>query len=199
LANRRIFTEQLLVLDVTLEYIEPVIYRQILVRSTTPFAVLHEILQAAMGWQNRHLYSFEYKNYRIEEYMGEDFYKSCNLIYVNPEHLPLGVFINSIGEGIKYVYDMGDYWEHKILLKEKRENNKRLKHPRCLAARRACPPEDCGGTGGYEEIIGIFAGDESLDLTPEEREATINWLGSDYHPEKVDIKKINRALQKIYM
>lgn len=51
-----------------------------------------------------------------------------------------------------YRYDFGDDWQHKVELEKILPRNKGVRYPLCLAGRRACPPEDCGGIWGYAEI-----------------------------------------------
>ncbi len=50
--------------------------------------------------------------------------------------------------------------------------------PACVDGRRACPPEDCGGPWGYEELLAIFA-DPSHPEHAERRE----WLGRPFDPD----------------
>jgi len=54
-------------LTVRLTGIMPIIWRAILIRSDTRLSMLHRYLQAAMGWDERHLYAFriEAKEYGI--------------------------------------------------------------------------------------------------------------------------------------
>jgi hypothetical protein len=59
-----------------------------------------------------------------------------------------------------------------------------LEYPRCTDGARACPPEDCGGRGGYEELIGILA-----DTKHPDRRSMIGWLkghAKNYHPYRPD-------------
>ena len=52
------------------------------------------------------------------------------------------------------------------------------KYPRCTAGRRACPPEDCGGIPGYQNMLQILA-----DRTHEEYKETLTWVGGSYDPD----------------
>ena len=52
-----------------------------------------------------------------------------------------------------YTYDFGDNWEHKIPLEKILPRDKNIEYPACIAGKRACPPEDCGGIRGYEEFL----------------------------------------------
>lgn len=47
-------------LKVTLEEIEPPIWRRVLVPSGITFHKLHKIIQAAFGWQDHHLFDFDF-------------------------------------------------------------------------------------------------------------------------------------------
>ncbi len=46
-----------------------------------------------------------------------------------------------------YEYDFGDGWEHVIEVQKIVEPEPGVKYPVCLAGKKACPPEDCGGVG----------------------------------------------------
>ena len=43
-------------LKVTLDDVEPIVMRRVVVPFTIRLSRLHEVLQAAMGWTNSHLY-----------------------------------------------------------------------------------------------------------------------------------------------
>jgi len=51
-----------------------------------------------------------------------------------------------------YEYDFGDSWQHEILPEKVFRAEVNVEYPRCFAGKRACPPEDCGGPGGYADL-----------------------------------------------
>ncbi|MCU0857803.1 MAG: plasmid pRiA4b ORF-3 family protein [Pontiellaceae bacterium] len=55
-----------------------------------------------------------------------------------------------------YEYDFGDSWEHGILLKKNLNPDGVKNDPACTGGKRACPPEDCGGSGGYYRPLDIL-------------------------------------------
>ena len=52
-----------------------------------------------------------------------------------------------------YEYDFGDSWRHTIEVEEIRPERGDQGWARCVDGARACPPEDCGGVGGYERLL----------------------------------------------
>ncbi len=54
-----------------------------------------------------------------------------------------------------YIYDFGDSWKYTITLEKILP--KTTSTPDCLAGKRKCPPEDCGGVGGYQYLKEILA------------------------------------------
>lgn len=56
-----------------------------------------------------------------------------------------------------YIYDMGNYWEHDILVEKILPVAPEGVYPLCLAGKRNGPIEDCGGLWGYEEMLEILA------------------------------------------
>ena len=48
---------------------------------------------------------------------------------------------------------MGDSWEHIITLEAIREGEANTKYPRYVDGERRAPPEDCGGTPGFEAFL----------------------------------------------
>jgi hypothetical protein len=49
-----------------------------------------------------------------------------------------------------------------------------VKMPACLAAKGACPPEDCGGPWGYADLKEALANPRR-----EDHESMLDWLGLD--------------------
>lgn len=116
------------------------IWRRVLVPSSTTMRELHGILQVAMGWEGIHLFLFDV--YAVQ-------YGSFELHAANPD-IPLDRFGFRENERFAYVYDMGDHWEHEIRVEVINPAPKKM-YPLCTGGSGVCPPEDCGGPHGYLE------------------------------------------------
>ncbi len=84
-----------------------------------------------------------------------------------------------------YSYDFGDDWEHRIVFEQALEGKTGQKYPVCLSGKRACPPEDCGGSWGYEELLAILN-----DPTHEEHDSMPEWVGGAFDPVAFDPKAV---------
>jgi hypothetical protein len=97
------------------------------------------------------------------------------------------------GSRLGYTYDFGDGWEHAILVEVITSPEPGIAYPRCLTGRGACPPEDCGGIGGYDYLVEILA-----DPEHEEHQDRLEWLGLDsadqFDPAAFDPAQANTAL-----
>lgn len=156
-------------IKVTLQDIRPPIWRRILIDSYEYLDNLHMIIQIAMGWQNVHLHQF---------FDGEKYYGIPDPEFDDPFykiHHEGVVKINSIlkeeKDKLYYMYDFGDGWEHVIELEKILPFDKKQALPECIKGRRACPPEDCGGIPGYEDLLEIIE-----DPSHPEYQDAISWL-----------------------
>lgn len=93
------------------------------------------------------------------------------------------------GQKFRYEYDFGDGWEHEVLLEKILPVAAGVQYPRCLKGKRACPPEDCGGAWGYEDLLKALA-----DKNHPDHEMYLEWLGGEFDPEEFDLEWINEML-----
>ncbi len=174
---------------VSLKEIEPTIWRRLEVPASYSFWDLHVAIQDAMGWLDYHLHVFRVANPetgRIEEIGIPD--KEAfegDPVSLPGWEIPLAEYFIKPGDRADYEYDFGDGWEHEIVLEKIQPRVPKTKCPRCLEGARACPPEDCGGVGGYESMLEII-----FDPSHEEHESTMTWLGGSFDPELFDPKKV---------
>ena len=56
-----------------------------------------------------------------------------------------------------YVYDMGDNWQHWIIVEKLKPAEPGAVYPQFLGGERRCPPEDCGGHPGYYDFLDNIA------------------------------------------
>ena len=166
---------------VSLRGIRPPIWRRIQVPADYSFWDLHVAIQDAMGWWDYHLHAFRVADpsHGEEDLIGipdEDRFVG------DPEYLPgwtvpIDKAFAKPGDSASYEYDFGDGWEHEIVLEMITPREPKVRYPRCLAGERACPPEDCGGPWGYENMLKILA-----DPRHEEHDETLTWVGGSYDP-----------------
>lgn len=172
---------------ITLREIKPKIWRKIQVPDNYNFWDLHVAIQDAMGWQDYHLHQFEVKDSKTGNKVfigspGEDGIAGYEVIPGNKAKISK-YFLSPKDEAL-YEYDFGDGWEHEVLLEKILPAESGTKYPKCIAGKRACPPEDCGGPCGYEELLEVIKNPNSPEY--EERMEWLQWQGGNFDPEKFE-------------
>ncbi|MBW8332320.1 MAG: plasmid pRiA4b ORF-3 family protein [Prolixibacteraceae bacterium] len=177
------FKTHVLQFRIEIQGIFPPIWRRIQVPANYNFWDLHVAIQDALGWQDYHLHHFEIKGKgkRKAERIGiPDFSGSGDLPEVFPGWEILATtYFNDFGIQATYEYDYGDGWLHQVMLEGYLYRDPKIKYPVCIEGERACPPEDCGGVHGYENVLEMLANPEH-----EEHEEMSVWVGEDWDPEK---------------
>ena len=163
---------------------KPPIWRTVLVASDLGLGAFHDVIQVAMGWTNSHLHQFidDKKSYGIPD---DDF----ELEMEDESEYKLSQLLKKEKDTLTYEYDFGDSWEHKILLEKILPYDSSTLLPVCIKGKRACPPEDCGGIWGYEELLEIIS-----DPKHPEHEDMLEWLGGEFDPDEFDLEEINGDL-----
>lgn len=168
---------------VLLYQIEPQIWREVSIPSTATFRQLHEVIQAAMGWEKRHLHEFRHgKGKRLtsviatpdeEIVQGDDFRHEDEVtlkVLMGRKRFPFRML---------YRYDFREDWIHEIAFLRKTECDE--KKAKLLAGERNGPPEDCGGAHGFNACL-----DGDLD-----------WMNDEYDPILFDEKAINKRIKAV--
>ncbi|PIV69042.1 MAG: hypothetical protein COS07_02145, partial [Candidatus Aenigmarchaeota archaeon CG01_land_8_20_14_3_00_37_9] len=162
---------------ITLEEVEPPVWRVIQVPENYSFWDLHVAIQDAMGWEDYHLHQFELAGGSLKAH-GSIGIPDLDCPDVmdgrNEEIKDWFSMVKTVG----YLYDFGDGWEHKIKLEKIIPKNSDAKYPICLEGKRSCPPEDCGGPSGYEEFLEIIKNPKH-----KEHKNMLEWIGGKFDPE----------------
>src|SRR5205823_3681451 len=90
---------------------------------------------------------------------------------------------------IRYVYDMGDNWQHRIIVEKIKPAEPGTLYPQFLGGERRCPPEDCGGFPGYYDFLDNIASKRKC-------KAALDWYGGPYDPDDIDEKRIVAGLKR---
>jgi hypothetical protein len=176
-----------IVLRANMREIQPPIWRRIRVPEDFSLNQLHRVLQIVFSRLDYHLYSFD---------VGERIFSFPDLLsdieFEDATAAKLADLALGKGDVFKYTYDFGDDWEHDLIV----EGFLPMPRPhvfdwtpRLLGGERAAPPEDAGGSHGYELML------EALNNPGhEEHESYRNWAGPLYDPERFDPWAIDAAL-----
>ena len=167
---------------VTLADITPSVWRRIEVPASYSFWDLHVAVQDAMGWLDYHLHMFRVRNPasgEIDEVgiPDEDGFEG-DPVCLPGWQVPVARYFQTVGTRGTYEYDFGDGWVHEIALEAIGRRQSGTTYPRCVGGQRSCPPEDCGGPGGYAELLKTIA-----DPSHEEYVSTMEWLGGRFDPD----------------
>lgn len=191
----------------------PNIWRRIVIPKNYKFWDLHIAIQNAMGWDHAHLHEFIIPH----EGMTPPFYEedikfkigdsSEEMIdFLNDEKLsgPLDEIEISVSRVFSptrpffYMYDFGDGWNHKVIVEDEYERESDIDYPICIGGEQACPPEDCGGLGGYYELQKIL--DNPHHKEHKEVKEWLSYINKpNFNPSKFDAKEVVFEDPKVVM
>ena len=170
-------------LKVALRGTRPPVWRRLLMPGTMTLADLHQAIQAAMGWKDCHLHVFDIAGRQYGgRHAGDD--------VADEKRSTLNSLVKSGVARFTYTYDFGDNWEHTVVIEKRPPPLGPTSYPTCVAGKRNCPPEDCGGPWGYEELLQILA-----DPAHPERAEQIEWLGEEFDPDDFSVDIANATLK----
>ena len=180
---------------VSLKYSDPNIWRRIQVPASYTFWALHCAIQDAMGWNDGHLHGFRFVNKKnnynainIGMLMPDDNVE-CMEGLIDERTAMTADYFGKISKQCVYEYDFGDGWEHTVALEKIIFAEPKEKYPKIIAGANACPPEDCGGIGGYYDMLEI----SSNPKNPEYNEIR-EWLGLENPEDSFDPNIFNFKL-----
>jgi hypothetical protein len=160
------------------------VWRRLVAPASLTLRELHAVLQTAMGWEDYHLHLFDVDGVLygdVEEIEGQPL--------GDEETFTLAQAAEAVREFV-YEYDFGDSWHHDIVI-EQAMPSVGTGTPHLVAGAGACPPEDCGGAGGFERLLGV----PLADPADEEHEEMLEWVGGSYAPGAFDLEALNAALE----
>ena len=176
---------------VDLDGTEPPIWRRLEVASDLTLERLHEVLQIAMGWSNSHLHHFvmgSESDRPVQPFLTQiDIDEGDEGILESD--VRLDQVLSEVGDRLFYEYDFGDSWDHTIELEAVAPYVENAPRARCVGGARACPPEDCGGVGGYAELVEA--------VSDPWREEALDWLPHGFDPEKFSVLETDELLQQL--
>lgn len=174
-------TETIARLRITLSDTDPVIWRTIDMPIEASLKMVHDIIQAAMGWQDYHLWEFEAEDrrYGLPDPERPDETLSA------AKNVKLTTLIDRGVRQVDYTYDMGDNWHHTVVIEATEPGKPDTKYPRYIDGARRGPPEDCGGTPGFENFLDAISNSKHPDHA-ELTEWYANSHGGKYQPSTID-------------
>lgn len=168
-------------LRVSLNDIEPEIWRRFVAPVALSLSELHEVLQIVMGWTNSHMHGFEANDLRFEPPHSD------NLVTAIDERAVTLGAVTRVGASFTYRYDFGDDWEHEVRVE--RILRRSTVGIVCEGGERACPPEDSGGAAGYPELCEALRDPKH----PSHKELKRS-VGRTFDPERFDLSAIQKKL-----
>jgi hypothetical protein len=180
-------------LKVVLIGTKPPIWRRLQVPGNANLGWLHAAIQVAVGWTNSHLHQFKVggalysdPGHHFAEYEGDP-------EILDESKVTLRQLAPRAKDTLGYEYDFGDSWEHRITVEKiLPPDPAAAMRARCLDGARACPPEDCGGVWGYDNLLKVIKNPKHA-----EHASIMEWLGAGFDPEAFDADEANTYLRKL--
>ena len=183
-------TDEIYQFKITLLGTKPPIWRRVLVPSNVTLKQMHEVIQVAMGWTDSHLHEFKIGNKRFGQPDPDDGFMGLPPV-ADERKLRLASVLGVAGAKARYTYDFGDGWTHAIVVEKVLAPDPKIKYPVCTDGKRNCPPEDCGGVGGFKNLLEALA-----DPDHESHDDLTEWIG-EFDAEYFSVDDVNGELKRL--
>jgi len=109
-----------------------------------------------MGWEDYHLHQFKITHPKTHEKVligipDDDF--DWSRATLPGWKTSIADYFTIENRSATYEYDFGDGWQHRVRLERIEQARPGFDYPHCVAGARACPPENVGGTWGFENAL----------------------------------------------
>ena len=182
-------------LRIELDGSEPAIWRRVEVSCDMSLDRFHHVVQSAMGWNDSHLHGFTMGPGELDLDV-QRFLTPFDLDEgdegIAESEVRLDQVLGQPGDRLYYQYDFGDRWNHTITLEQVAAPAEADAGVRCVAGRRACPPDDTGGVSTYNELVQALNGTVRPNEWVLEK---IAWLGSGFDPARFDVTSTDAAVR----
>jgi len=164
-------------LRVQLDDWQPAIWRRIEVPMTATLKAVHDVIQAAMPFDDCHLFEFRAggKRYAIPDREWD----SLRDRTYSAKTTRLGTLVDRGISELAYTYDFGDDWRHTVTIEAVVNAAPDAEYPRYVDGAGRAPPEDVGGIPGFELFLEALA-----DPQHEHHRDLVRWYGQPFDPEQ---------------
>jgi len=146
-------------------------------------ALLHQIIQIVMGWENSHLYQFELGDQAFLETPMHSGDQDANI--------KIDQFLKHQSP-LTYLYDFGDRWQHQLIIED--SPTQVITIPECLEGQNACPPEDSGGNGLFHQLL------QTRKRNPNQTNPQWQqWIGNDWQAQAFNLDAVNEHLRTFWL
>lgn len=128
------------ILKIMMEDTHPPVWRRVIIPEMITFAELHQMIQILFGWSDSHLHDFRIPSQSVCIDSEEESWDRYH--YPEGETLVDPFLLNH--KWIRYTYDFGDEWRHKIIY-EKTEEDYENRYASLLKVKGNNFQEDSGG------------------------------------------------------
>lgn len=167
-------------IKIKLKGTDPVVWRELEVTSNMSLNNLAWALCLSMGWECYHFYLYQIGDRQYGDAERDDMCGwSCD------RKIKVRDLVKQEVKTFEFIYDFGDGWQHEVKIIKEVQAFANKQYPVCTDGKNACPPEDCGGIGGFADYKDAIKNPKH----PEHKEF-LDWRGP-YDPLVFDLKLTN--------
>lgn len=173
-----------------LDEVRPRIWRRIELPLTSTLKGLHDAIQAAMPFEDRHLFEFRIGQERYRLATGPDAAPGARIWSARSARL--GALIDRGVTRLAYSYDLGDDWQFSLTVETVFEADPGAAWPRYVDGAGRAPPEDVGGPPGFAAFL-----DAIHDPAHPEHGRMRDWHPAPFDPQSPDEAAIQTRMSAL--
>ncbi|WP_449257025.1 plasmid pRiA4b ORF-3 family protein [Bosea sp. (in: a-proteobacteria)] len=166
-------------LKIELDDWRPVIWRCVEVPLTASLKALHDVIQAAMPFEDCHLFQFRADGKRFA--IPDPEWDSLRDSTFSARMAKLGALVDRSVNQLSYAYDFGEDWRHTVTVEAVFAADPGADYPRYIDGARRGPPEDDGGIPSFELFVYAM-----VDPDHKQHDELMRWHSRPFDPEHLD-------------